>query len=33
VDTNTRSQAINLPIPGNDESVEAIIFYNETISD
>lgn len=33
VDTNTRSQAINLPIPGNDESIEAIIFYNETISD
>jgi len=32
VDTNVKSQAIALPIPGNDDSLDSIIFYNEIIS-
>lgn len=32
VDTNTYGQCISLPIPGNDESVPSIIFYNDFIS-
>jgi len=32
VDTNTKSQSINLAIPGNDESLNCVIFYNEVVS-
>lgn len=32
VDTNTWSQAVSLPIPGNDESVFCAIFYNDLIA-
>jgi ribosomal protein S2 len=32
VDTDTKSQAINLAIPGNDDSLDSIIFYNEVVS-
>lgn len=33
IDTNVKSQAVNVPVPGNDDSVEAIVFYNESVSD
>jgi ribosomal protein S2 len=32
IDTNVKSQAVSLPIPGNDDSLDSIIFYNEIIS-
>lgn len=32
VDTNVSSQGITLPIPGNDDSFEAILFFGEIIS-
>jgi ribosomal protein S2 len=32
VDTNMKSQSINLAIPGNDESFGCIVYYNEVIS-
>lgn len=31
VDTNVRSNAINIAVPGNDESLYSIIFYNELV--
>lgn len=31
VDTNINSQAVNIAVPGNDESLHSIIFYNELI--
>ena len=31
VDTNISSQAINIAVPGNDESSSSIIFYNELV--
>jgi len=32
VDTNVKTTAVNLPIPGNDDSVDAVVFYNEIVS-
>jgi len=32
VDTDVKSNSLNLPIPGNDESINSILFYNELIS-
>jgi small subunit ribosomal protein S2 len=32
VDTNISGHAVNLAIPGNDDSLEALIFYSEIIS-
>jgi small subunit ribosomal protein S2 len=32
VDTNVKSQAVNLAIPGNDESLNCIIYYNAIVS-
>jgi len=32
VDTNISGHAVTLPIPGNDDSIEALIFYNEIVS-
>jgi ribosomal protein S2 len=31
-DTNIKSQIIHLAIPGNDDSLESLIFYSEVIS-
>ena len=32
VDTNTLCHFINMPLPGNDESMECMVFYNSSIS-
>lgn len=32
VDTNTFSQSVHVAIPGNDESIDCLVFYNETVS-
>jgi small subunit ribosomal protein S2 len=32
VDTNTFSQSVHIAIPGNDESTDCLVFYNETVS-
>lgn len=32
VDTNVKSQSINIALPGNDDSLQSIIFYNDLIS-
>jgi ribosomal protein S2 len=32
VDTNVLADVISIPFPGNDESIDCIIFYNSLIS-
>ena len=33
VDTNTHAQSCSIAVPGNDDSIECIIFYNELVSE
>jgi len=32
VDSNTYSHVVNIAIPGNDDSLDCLVFYNEFIS-
>jgi ribosomal protein S2 len=31
VDTNVKSQSVSIAVPGNDESLNSVIFYNNLI--
>jgi len=32
VDTNTMSNFITVPLPGNDESMDCMVFYNDSVA-
>jgi ribosomal protein S2 len=32
VDTNVSGHIVNIPIPGNDDSLDCIVFYNTHVS-
>jgi ribosomal protein S2 len=32
VDTNTYSQVTSSPIPGNDDSFQTVVFYNQLVT-
>jgi len=32
VDTNTPTNVVSIPFPGNDESIDCMVFYNDIIA-